>query len=741
MEDDKNFRILIIDDNPAIHQDFLKILKHDDVGEDVKKAKAIVFGKQVVDGSSEKLNFIIDSAYQGEEGLIYVAKSLRENKPYALMFVDVRMPPGWDGIETIRKIWEIDSEIQAVICTAHFDYTWSEMIKKLNPSDRLLILKKPFDNVEILQFASSLTKKWNLQQQVKNQIELLNDLVQQRTKELKKSLSITRATLESTTDGIVVVSNAGEIIDYNQKFVKIWQIPSEVLTKKMYDPLLEYISSLMISPQHFLEKQKDFDQQSEIEFYQEVKLKNGRILECFNLPHKIDELVIGRVISFRDVTEDKRLEEQLQHLATYDTLTELPNRTLLLDRIEQAISTSIRTKKFVAILFIDLDQFKTVNDSLGHSIGDELLKDFARRFMHVTRTSDTMARFGGDEFVMVLTQLNNEEDVIPIAQNLLNLAALPFTIQGHELRLTCSIGISIYPINGKNAENLLKNADLAMYRVKVTGRNNFEFYTKKMNVNVVRRLQLKTNLFKALENNEFCLYYQPIFDLNTHKIISTEVLLRWQHPNLGLLLPDEFINIAEEIGLIIEIGEWVLKTACMQNKEWQDNHIAHIPIAVNLSSFQVHHSNFREIITRVLAESNLDPKFLELEITESIIINDTEAVIKTLNDIQKISVKFIIDDFGTGYSSLSYLRRLPIAKLKIDRSFIKNIKVNNEDDTVIIAIINLAHNLNLKVIGEGIESKKQVDFLAENKCDEVQGYYFCKPLPANQYEEFLKGGT
>lgn len=732
-----NLRILVVDDNPSIHEDFQKILGHENDNSELNELKKNVFGSQYINPETKIPDFIIDSAYQGEEALLYVKAAIEKGMPYALMFVDINMPPGWNGIETIRRIWEIDSDIQAVICTAHLDFSWSEMIKELGQTDRLHILKKPFDNIEILQFASSLTEKWKLRQQIKNQVDILNTLVRQQTAELKKSLSITKATLESTTDGIIVISNNGEIIDYNQKFINIWRVPLNLLKKRRYSLLKNYLNEQMKYPEFFLEKEQEVMNHNEAEFYQEIKLKNGSVIECYNIPHRMDNNVIGRVISFRDVTVEREIENQLQHLATFDVLTDLPNRTLLLDRIRQATTIADRTKTMVGVLFIDIDQFKNVNDSLGHSVGDKLLKELARRLTRSLRELDTTARFGGDEFVVVLQSMVSKEDITAITKKLLSTASCPYHIDGHELRITCSIGVSLYPDNGCSAETLLKNADIAMYRVKTTGRNNFKFYTKEMNATIVKRLQLETNLFRALENNEFCLQYQPIFDLRSGKIISTEALLRWQHPKLGLLLPSDFISICEEVGLIVEIGKWVLKTACNQNKILHEKNLVDIPIAVNLSSYQLHHSTFVETISKTLVETKLDPKYLELELTESIIIDDTEAVIQSMHDINSLGVSIIIDDFGTGYSSLSYLRRLPISKLKIDKSFIEDINVDPEDVTVILAIINLAHNLNMKVIGEGVETKEQQDFLKFNNCDEVQGYFFCQPLFEEEYITFL----
>jgi diguanylate cyclase (GGDEF)-like protein/PAS domain S-box-containing protein len=452
----------------------------------------------------------------------------------------------------------------------------------------------------------------------------------------------------------------------------------------------------------------------------------------------VDEKRLGAIIAFHDITERKQMETQLMEQATRDPLTQVSNRTMLYDRITQAIIYAKRVQQVVNVLFIDLDRFKIINDSLGHDTGDELLKMAASRLRQCVRESDTVARIGGDEFVIVLTLQTEAASAISSAQQILKKMLEPFWIKDNELVVTCSIGISSYPKDGSDPETLIKKADTAMYRVKRDKHNGFQFYTEEINVSALEKLVLENQLRHAVERKEFALYYQPSIDLESGKIVGVEALIRWKHPQLGLVLPAGFISLAEETGLIVPIGEWVLRTACAQCKAWHEMGLPLVKMAVNLSPVQFKSTQVEGLVKRVLAETHLEGNYLELELTESTIVENAAAILKTLSNLKAIGVRIVIDDFGTGYSNLGYLKRLPIDKLKIDRSFIKDVDSNKEDAAIVLAVIAMANSMKLSVVAEGMETKSQLGFLRFHRCDEIQGYYFSKPITAEECTELLK---
>jgi diguanylate cyclase (GGDEF)-like protein/PAS domain S-box-containing protein len=452
----------------------------------------------------------------------------------------------------------------------------------------------------------------------------------------------------------------------------------------------------------------------------------------------------GQEYSFafvRDITDRKVAEDRVRFLAYYDALTGLPNRILLQDRLQKALAGARRQKKKVALLFLDLDKFKDVNDSLGHSVGDILLQQVAERLKTWAREQDTVARLGGDEFLIMLTHVNNIHDAAVAAERLKDAMTAEFVIQGHPIRIGCSVGISIFPEHGEGADDLIKNADTAMYGAKENGRNNFRFFTEEMHAQVVERLTLENSLRLALEKKELFLVYQPQMDITTGRIIGLEALLRWQHPKLGLVPPDKFIRIAENSGLIVPIGEWVLRTACRQARKWQDEGLPAISVAVNVSAVQFRQEDFCEVIRRVLDETSLAPQYLELELTESLLLSNADVMFSVFRELKAMGLKLAIDDFGTGYSSLSYLKKFPVSKLKIDRSFVRDVAVNPDDAAIAIAIISMAKILHLKVIAEGVENEEQMSFLRAHQCDEIQGYYFSKPLAVDKVADKLRGNT
>ncbi len=444
---------------------------------------------------------------------------------------------------------------------------------------------------------------------------------------------------------------------------------------------------------------------------------------------------------FTDISARKESEQRLNFLANHDALTRLPNRTLLQERIDHALRLAQRQKKQVAILFIDLDRFKVINDTLGHHAGDQLLLEAADRLRICLRDSDTIARQGGDEFVVLLEDFGHDEQyLVAVARKVLNTLAQPFTLLGQEVFISASIGVSVYPRDGEDMHTLLKNADIAMYRSKEQGKNTFQFYASESNVHTFERLALENSLRKAIERKEFVLHYQAKVDIATNTIVGAEALVRWKHPELGMVSPIQFISLAEETGLIVPIGEWVLFEVCRQVRAWQEQGLALISVAVNLSGRQFRDEGLRNTIASALAQSGLQPSYLELEITESMIMQNPARAVEILQGFREMGMITSIDDFGTGYSSLSYLKRFPLDALKVDRSFVQDVPDDVDDAVITQAIIALAHSLGLKVVAEGVENEAQLAFLRKQGCEQVQGYIFSKPLPADEFAQLLEKG-
>lgn len=447
--------------------------------------------------------------------------------------------------------------------------------------------------------------------------------------------------------------------------------------------------------------------------------------------------VVGVITTCEDITERKNNELLIQHIAYYDALTGLPNRSLFTDLLKKEIARAKRREQSFAILFIDLDRFKVINDTLGHTMGDLLLHMVAHRLKNVVRESDTVSRLSGDEFIVLITDVVDSQNVSVIAEKIVTTVSEVYVLKGTEIFITASIGISIYPTNGDDIETLIVNADTAMYQAKEQGGNSHQFYDSSVNANTIRSLSMKNSLRKAVERNEFLLYYQPLVDLNSGRIIGAEALLRWHNQDQGFVSPKEIISLAEETGLIIPLGEWLFRTACAQNEIWRKLGFPTIRMSVNVSMKQFRQRTFAKILRKILSETGLDPNCLELELTESIIMHDSDFTISVLRELKSLGISFAVDDFGTGYSSLSYLKLLPIDKIKIDRSFVGGISRNPDDNAIVKAIIIMAHSLNLKVIAEGVENNEQLGFLHSLKCDEAQGFLFSRPLSADDFIRML----
>jgi diguanylate cyclase (GGDEF)-like protein/PAS domain S-box-containing protein len=535
-----------------------------------------------------------------------------------------------------------------------------------------------------------------------------------------------RRMFERNLTGLYLASVDGRILDCNDTFAHILGYADRIA-------LLEhcYVAEKAIAHfhAHFYDEHKSgIDQILNAE--QQLKRPDGS--NCWVLANvrlviqaePAHSFIEGGLV---DITDRRAAQDQVQFLAYYDSLTKLPNRSLLKDRLEQTLAAARRHKEKVAILFLDLDRFKDINDSLGHSIGDMLLERVGQRLRVLARDEDTVARVGGDEFLIVLTSLHGPEDAAVAAERIVQEMNYPFLIGSHSFNVGCSIGISLFPEHGSDEETLVKNADAAMYRAKESGRNAFRFYTEEMNAELVERLTLEHNLRLALERKELFLVYQPQMDMKTRSVIGLEALLRWQQPELGLVSPDRFIHVAELTGLIVPIGEWVLRSACIQARKWQEAGFDVKAVAVNVSAVQFRHDGFCKMVRTVLEETGLAPECLELELTEGILLSNADVIFSLLEELKSMGLKLAIDDFGTGYSSLSYLRQFPVSKLKIDRSFINDVATNADARAITAAIIEMGKALSLKVIAEGVETKAQLAFLEARHCDEVQGFLFSEP--------------
>ncbi|ALI02536.1 cyclic di-GMP phosphodiesterase [Pseudomonas sp. FW306-02-F02-AA] len=605
-----NRRILIIDDMPSIHQDFRKILSPD-----VPDEQSLAGTEELLFGTEQRVRptFLLDSAYQGEEALELVKRAQAEGRPYALAFTDMRMPPGWDGLETIERLWKVDPHLQIALCTAFSDYTWEAMAERLAFGDQLLVLKKPFDSLEIRQMASALTWKWQMAQDAAIKMLSLERTIEDRVQELLK----------------------------------------------------------------------------------------------------------------------------VSHLLQYDVLTGLPNSTLLGDRLTQSLALSRRHDKQLAVIFLGLDRFKRINNALGHPVGDEMLKRVGRSLASTVRESDSVFRYGSDEFVVILADIHHPQQTQGIAEKLLKAVNTQQHIAGHDLSVTASLGISIYPDDGFDAVPLIKKAETAMHNVKERGLNDFSFFIDEMNQRAREQQSIESGLRLALERDEFVLHYQPKLDLRTGKVVGAEALIRWLKPGHGWVYPMDFIGVAEDSGLIIPLSKWVLTQACQQARAWQLAGLPAISMSVNVSAIDFRQHDFVDGIVRILELTGLDPTLLELEITESVLMQNVEATVQTLHAIKALGVRLAIDDFGTGYSSLSYLQRFPVDVLKIDQSFIRGLSTENNDAALVSAIISLGKSLNLNIIAEGVETLEQLDFLKALQCEEGQGYFFSKAVLPQEFVQLL----
>ncbi|ROM51582.1 putative bifunctional diguanylate cyclase/phosphodiesterase [Pseudomonas rhodesiae] len=609
-----NRRILIVDDTASIHEDFRKILCADTHAEpSLDSLEETLFGTP----AAPRQVFELDSAYQGQEALALVSQALAANAPYAMVFIDMRMPPGWDGLQTIEQLWNVDPNLQIALCTAYSDYSFEAIEARLKYNDQLLILKKPFDHLEIRQMASALTWKWQLAQDVARKVSGLERTIEERVQELLK----------------------------------------------------------------------------------------------------------------------------VSHLLQYDALTELPNSTLLGDRLTQAIALGRRHDTQLAVMFIGLDRFKRINNALGYPVGDEVLQQVSHSLVATVRDSDSVFRYGSDEFVIVLHDVQHPQQTQHIADKVLRTISATRHVAGHDLSVTASLGISIYPNDSCNAVELIKHAETAMHTSKERGANDFSFYTEDMNLRAQRQQNLESAIRHALERDEFVLHYQPKLDLRSGRIVGAEALIRWFQPRSGWVSPADFIPVAEDSGLIVPLTQWVLRQACEQAQAWRGMGLPPLCMSVNVSPIDFRQRDFVDNLAAILKQSGLPPARLELEITESVLMQNVDETVDILQKIKAMGVRLALDDFGTGYSSLSYLRRFPIDVLKIDQSFVRGLNVNSQDAQLISAIIGMGKSLELNIIAEGVETVEQLNFLKTQQCEEGQGFLFSKAVPPKDFAHMLQVGS
>lgn len=637
---------------------------------------------------------------------------------------------------------------QDIIGKSDYDFAWKENAKFFRADDRNVIdSRTPRLSFEEVQKRSDGTTAWirtskvPLYDNMRNIIGILGmyeDITKHKLVEisLKESQAHLQAIIENEPECVKLLDAKGKLTEMNPAGLEMLQ--ADTFEEVQQHTLTSYLLPEWRAPFIALHKKVMDGHSGTLEF--EIQGLKGarRWLDTHAVPMRDDNGKVTMLLGItRDITQRKQSEKHIQYLANFDTLTGLPNRVKLDEQLTYLINLSKRKQNSFSLMFIDVDHFKDINDTLGHNIGDILLVELSKRLKSILRTEDTLARLGGDEFILLLPESDVNEAQI-VAQKLLSVIQDPFSIEQYELNITASIGIALYPADGLNKETLSKNADTAMYRAKEAGRNGYSFFTEEMQTISTRKLQLLNALYHALSCNELHIVYQPQISLKTGHVIGAEALLRWEHPEFGTISPVEFIPIAESSGLILSIGEWVLRSATKQLKEWMESGMSPIIMAINLSAVQFRHPNLPDLVTQILQSTKLPSKYLELELTESAAMHNPKEAINIINNLHERGIRMSIDDFGTGYSSLSYLKKFKVYKLKIDISFIRDISTDSEDKAIVSAIISMAHSLGLQAIAEGVETTEQLNFLHAEGCDEAQGYYYSKPLLPEEFERLYK---
>jgi len=572
-----------------------------------------------------------------------------------------------------------------------------------------------------------------------------NEELERKTEELRKQREWFEVTLASVADGVITTNRQGEVTYLNpiaeamtgwraaeacgQSFDRIFRIVNESTQRIVSNPIKEVLKSgrkLRLSA-HAALIDRDGRQTPIEDSVAPIRDSNGQLL--------------GAVVVFHDVSAARELSLRMSHLAQHDGLTDLPNRILLYDRLSQAIALARRRNRKLALLFLDLDRFKHINDSLGHAIGDRVLQVVAERLRECVRNTDTVSRQGGDEFVVLLPEVKNVQDAAICADKILASLNAPLEIDLHRLYVSASIGIAVFPDDGGDADTLMKHADLAMYQAKDASANTYRFFEQYMRMHAVERQSIEADLRRAIDRHEFLLRYQPRIDLLSEKVVGVEALVRWNHPQRGLVAPDQFMTIAEESGFIVPLGRWVLREGCRQARAWRDAGVPPLRIAINISAVELRARDFVEGLRTILTETGLPPGDLELEVTESALLQSSTSMVGVLQSIKDLGVHLSLDDFGTGYSSLSHVRRLPIDALKIDRSFIRDVATNRDDASVVRAMISMGRSMELKVVAEGVETREQLECLRRYGCPEWQGYYFSHAVEPEEFIRGLPGGV
>lgn len=671
-----------------------------------------------------------DIAIGGQEAICQL-----NQKDYDLVLLDLHMPYV-SGHDVMTHINSSNIDASVIIVSGETSF---EAAKDACSQGAYDFLRKPYATDELIITINNALKEKRLHKQ---------NLFMQ--KQLSESERLHRYIVNTSPDIIYILDQEGHFTFINERIESLLGFSKEEIVGKHYSFLVHH-DDMEQAKYVFNERRIGKRAAKNIEL--RLKCKDDGKSRHFNnrtLPIELSAMGMysgkgersnsytGTYGIARDVTERKIAEETINFQAYHDLLTKLPNRALLRDRLSLAINQAKRDNENLAVMFLDLDRFKNINDSLGHMIGDELLQQVSIRLKECIRAGDTLARFGGDEFTLMLPKLHQgREDAIILAKKITETLKQPFNLDGHELYVSTSIGIALYPQDGNNIDSLIKHADVAMYHVKGQGKNGFQFYSNEMNVPYIEKLSMDTGIHKALDNKEFHLVYQPQINLRTGEIVGVEALLRWDHPEHGSLSPAEFIPFAEESGLIIDIGNWVIKTACAELSHWRMCGLPEIKMSINISARQLIEDNIVENILNTINDYDIPGHCLELEITENAIMNDMDSVIRKLKELSSHNISISIDDFGTGYSSLSYLHKLPIQTLKIDRIFLKESRIQNNDNTIINTIVAMAKGLNLNVIAEGVETQAQLDYLREIDCSEAQGFLFGKPLPSDIIAQLL----
>ncbi len=722
MSEDNKYHILIMNDQPGIDTELRNILSA------CKEENPTGFTTE------------FDSADSCEAGLKFIAKSLEHQTPYLLVFFNIHSAPEQISVTTITKIAEAGPKLQIVICAQPGQQS-EAVAKRFGQEERFYIVKVPLVAEDVCNLVKLLIKKWVLSETVNNLWSLRT--VRGPEKDKIKLKEIAGSVINACGDGIMIFEAERPkhaIVYVNPAFEKMTGYTSEeILGKNCLFLQGEDRDQPEISNIH-LALEKKSEGRATLRNYRKGGVMYWAEIHVSPITDEADNVsyFVGMVY---DVTSHKTVTEKLSYQATHDTLTGLPNRGLLIDRIHQSLIFAKRYGMMLAILFFDLDYFKTINDTVGHTAGDAILQTVAGRLNECIRETDTVARLGGDEFVVVLNSLLKEEDYLQPIQRILTSLAQPVYFEGRKLSFTSSAGVSLYPKNGQDAHVLLKNADTALYRAKELGRNNFQMYRAGMKPLTKEGQQaLKNDLQHALLEEEFVLHYQPVVDIKTKKMIGIEVLPRWLHPNHGLIPPNMFIPLAEESGLMIPIGEWILKTACTQNKAWQNGGLSPITMSINLSKFQFLQKDFLGSVVQILKDTKLPPKFLEFELTEAAVKDDAKSVLPMLLALREVGIELILDKFGADFSDPEYLMQFPIQKIKIDQSFISNLPSKSEDVALVKSVIAAAHNMKIRVLAMGVETQEQVDCLQEFGVDEVQGYYFSRPITSQGCTQILLEG-